>query len=366
MNRPPMNRLQARSLEFEQLCVDLLKMMGYAVESQVLAVTDHLVAVVDIYATKENEAPLYANVKWTRIDPVSLQQLREWAAGFSGDVRPNLSNRFILMVSGRVEQAHRDWLREEFRLEIRDRNDLVGHAKADDELSGKFLELFKETNKLQKERELSLQTNTLLPEDELERNKSSTESCQVRGVELIGRLRSVRPGKDDAKQYEIICLDIIDYLFSPSLQEAQTQCRSEDGLNIFDIVYRVNPSHAFWETLTRDFRARVIVFECKNYGDEIGPGQVYTTERYMSTKALRSICFLLSRKGPNEHARLAAAGAMRDSGKLMIFLSDGDLERMISAKDVQNAKTSSSEARENDPTIILDRKIYDFIARLPR
>ncbi len=355
MNPPPMNRLQVRSREFEQLCADLLKVMGYAVKSEALIQTDHLVTVVDIAATKENEASLYADVKWTRIDPVSLQQLRDWAGPFSGYVRLNPGYRFILMVSGRVEKVHRDWLREEFCLEIWDRNDLIAHAKTDDELSGKFVELFKETNKLQKERELSLRTNTLLPEDELERNKSSTESCQVRGAELIGRLKNVQPGKDDAKQYEIICLDIIDYLFSQSLLEAQTQCRSEDGLNIFDIVYRVNPSHAFWETLTRDFRARVIVFECKNYGDEIGPGQVYTTERYMSTKALRSICFLLSRKGPNEHARLAAAGAMRDSGKLMIFLSDGDLERMISAKDVQNAKTSSSEARENDPTIILDR-----------
>ena len=161
-------------------------------------------------------------------------------------------------------------------------------------------------------------------------------------------------------------MEIIEYLFGEHLLDARPQARLEDGLSILDVVYRVNPSHIFWETLTRDFRARVIVFECKNYTDPVGPQQVYTTERYISTGALRPICFLLTRKPPHEHAELAAFGAMRESGKLLIFLSDKDLGEMLKVRDAQILNSKDPADQDNDPTILLDQKIYDFIARLPR
>ena len=92
----------------------------------------------------------------------------------------------------------------------------------------------------------------------------------------------------------------------------------------------------FWETLTRDFRARVVVFECKNYSEPLGPLEVYTTERYMSLGALRPICFVLSRKPVHAHAELAAFGAMRKfGGKLLIFLSDEDLVAMLRMRAAQ-------------------------------
>jgi hypothetical protein len=94
--------------------------------------------------------------------------------------------------------------------------------------------------------------------------------------------------------------------------------------------------------------------------------QVYSTERYVSPNALRSICFLLTRHGPNDHATLAAYGALRETGKLLIFLSDSDLIEMLQMRDVQLANADKVAMSDSDPTLLLDQKIYIFLAQMPR
>jgi hypothetical protein len=156
-------------------------------------------------------------------------------------------------------------------------------------------------------------------------------------------------------------------LFGDDLRDVRSQKRTTDGVNIYDLIYRVRPKHRFWTTLTRDFRARVVLFECKNYGKPIGAAQVFTTERYLSASALRPVCFVLTRKPAHPHAVQAASGAMRETGKLLVFLSDVDVEKMLDAKDAQLKEGGSTqEMEDNDPTEVLDQAVYDFIAGIPR
>jgi hypothetical protein len=54
---------------------------------------------------------------------------------------------------------------------------------------------------------------------------------------------------------------------------------------------------------------------------------------------------------------------MREAGKLFVFLSDDDLVQMIKMKDAQ---LQAGGGEGNDPTEVLDQKIYDFIARILR
>jgi hypothetical protein len=49
-------------------------------------------------------------------------------------------------------------------------------------------------------------------------------------------------------------------------------------------------------------------------GEPITADQVYSTERYLFSGALRTVCFLISRKGPDEGCKRAAQGALRESG----------------------------------------------------
>jgi hypothetical protein len=110
-----------------------------------------------------------------------------------------------------------------------------------------------------------------------------------------------------------------------------------------------------WETLRVDFRTRSILFECKNYKDPITADQVYSTERYLFSGALRTVCFLISRKHPDEGCKRAAQGALREAGKLILLLSNQDLITMLKLK-----------AEEDGPTSYLDEKIWKFITTLPR
>lgn len=58
---------------------------------------------------------------------------------------------------------------------------------------------------------------------------------------------------------------------------------------------------------------------------------------------------------------------MRETGKLLVFLSDVDVEQMLDAKDAQLKEGGSAqEMEDNDPTEVLDQAVYDFIAGIPR
>lgn len=88
------------------------------------------------------------------------------------------------------------------------------------------------------------------------------------------------------------------------------------------------------------FRAWYVVFEFKNYGGRIKQGQIYTTEKYLFTGAMRSVAFIVSRSGADKNALAAARGAVRESGKLIINLSVADICRMLDLKDTDNDPNS--------------------------
>jgi hypothetical protein len=81
------------------------------------------------------------------------------------------------------------------------------------------------------------------------------------------------------------------------------------------------------------FHSQYVIFECKNYVDPIRQGEIYTTEKYLYQKALRSVAFIVSRKLAHESALAAARGAIRENGKLIVSLSVDDICKMLALKD---------------------------------
>ena len=346
-------------IRFESLCARVLKQLNYDVEQNARIGTDtRRIQEVDIVARRDGRTYLI-NVKWTSYQSIDLQRLRDWSAQTAGmHSQTNVSS--VLMVSGRVDEARKQWAEQEYRIQVWDRDFLLIHGRSAG-LNEELNTFFQESDKAGKAK----RARKVLKENDSGQNEELGRPLVAPGAdELISLLESIEPGRNEAKRYEECCRDIIEYLFGEHLLDARPQNRLDDGLSYLDIVYRVNPSHLFWETLTRDFRARVVVFECKNYSEPLGPLEVYTTERYMSLGALRPICFVLSRKPVHAHAELAAFGAMRELGKLLIFLSDEDLIAMLRIRAAQLRDGPLND--RNDPTVLLDQKIYDFIARLPR
>lgn len=299
-------------------------------------------------------------------EQVALSQLRD-ASSQTASLRDTAINTRPLLVYGAyIDPARRVWAEEEFRIEIWDRELLLDKAGP---VLAELSQFFSNLDEKRAQSPSPALTMTPAPTMKLALLDQEVSDPQPEppGEALITSLTALSPGKKDAKAYETICKDIIDYLFGDDLRDVRSQKRTADGLNIYDLIYRVSPKHPFWVTLTRDFRARVVLFECKNYGKPISAMQVFTTERYLSASALRPVCFVLSRKPAHTHAVQAASGAMRESGKLLVFLSDDDLIKMLRAKDAQLKEGGTvAEMQANDPTEILDQTIYDFVAGLAR
>lgn len=61
--------------------------------------------------------------------------------------------------------------------------------------------------------------------------------------------------------------------------------------------------------------------------------EIYTTEKYLYTAALRSVAIILAHNGASDNAITAAKGALREHGKLILILSTDDLCKMLHGKD---------------------------------
>lgn len=188
-------------------------------------------------------------------------------------------------------------------------------------------------------------------------NASSADA--TRALERDRLIKTLESNEADnsisPKEYEKLCLEVFSFLFNPYLYGFQNQLNTTDGANRYDFICRIKSGNHFWDSIRADFRTRAILFECKNYNSRITADQIYSTERYLFTGALRTVCILISRLGGDESCYRAAQGAMREAGKLILLLSNRDLIAMLRLHE-----------EIGGPESYLDEKIWGFIATLPR
>jgi hypothetical protein len=172
---------------------------------------------------------------------------------------------------------------------------------------------------------------------------------------LCQELRALGKGKKYWKAYENLCERILRYLFPNDLSGWHAQKRTDDGLNRYDLICRLSPTTDFWNFVDNQLASRYVLFEFKNYLEPIKQGQILTTEKYLLPLALRRLGIVLSRKGADQSAQLTVAGAMRESGKMMLILDDENVCELLHAKD-----------RGDDPSEHLFQLSDDFRMALNR
>jgi len=153
-----------------------------------------------------------------------------------------------------------------------------------------------------------------------------------RGRELWEKIEALEPGKDHFSEYEKRCTEALQYLFESDLT-AWVHQNETDTLHRFDLIARVSSQNDFWQCMRDRFRAQYIVFEFKNHTKKITQVEIYSTEKYLYPNALRGVAIIFSREGPDDHAMMAAKGALRESGKLILNCSNADLRSMLLGKD---------------------------------
>ena len=201
--------------------------------------------------------------------------------------------------------------------EILGLNELLDMASDDLELCNEFASLLSKTIKLPK-------TNI---------KKAKTDNIE----ELIREVENWHVCDDDGNNrhiaYEKLCVRVLKALFSNELELWKEQTTTLDDLHRFDILCKIKAKgNDFWDLLEQHFHSKYIIFECKNYRDKITQREIFTTEKYLYSTALRKVAFIISVKGTGENADKAIRGVLRENGKLIISVTNEDLVSMLKCK----------------------------------
>ena len=170
-------------------------------------------------------------------------------------------------------------------------------------------------------------------------------------TELTEELKNITPGQEECREFEVKCVEALKYLFQEHLTVWKEQNKTDDDLHRFDLICRIASNHDFWKSLNTYFNSRDILFEFKNYSEKIQQGEIYSTEKYLFKKALRSVAIIIARNGASNNAIKAAKGILKESGKLIIILSLDDLIKMINLKE-ENDDPNAFLAELMDRTLL--------------
>ena len=167
----------------------------------------------------------------------------------------------------------------------------------------------------------------------------------------ISILNSIGTGKNCFKIYEKFCVDALKYLFLDTLDLWEEQNKTDDGLNIFDLICKIknNIDDDFFVIIEKYFKSKYIIFEFKNYDEPISQYEICTTEKYLYKTALRKVSIIITRRGINNNGDKMVKCILRETGKLIIILDDDDLKNMIELKE-----------KGENPSLVLTNKL-DFL-----
>lgn len=172
---------------------------------------------------------------------------------------------------------------------------------------------------------------------------------------LLDELNDCRPGKADATKYEHLCTSLLQSIFVDDLSLWKIQKRSNKDLYRFDLLCRlkIDNKGAFWHIIEHSFHSNYIIFEFKNYRNKITQNEIYTTERYLFAKALRTVAIMVTTFGADKNAKWAAKGCLRENGKLIIILDKNDIIKMLEMKN-------DGEDPSNHLLSLLDEMLLDL------
>ncbi len=179
-------------------------------------------------------------------------------------------------------------------------------------------------------------------------------SPELQEGDLYKQLKAIKPGKEEFVAYEKVCIDILKNVFGDFLTLWKEQQNSNEGMFRFDLCCKIKhgETHEFFDTIKNFFKSKYILFEFKNYNLPITQSEIYTTEKYLYKTALRCVAIIISRKGASENALTAAKGCLRENGKLILCLSDEDLNNLLRIKREDEKPTAEFLADMLDDMLI--------------
>lgn len=335
----------------EDLCREILSANNWVVEEQ-----DQFVDTgIDIIAVEPaSNSKVIFEVKYTRNSlypssalKISVERLAKMACEIG-------VSKAVLIVAADIKPEVKKRLETQYQIQIINLDGLLGLASVDLELLGKLVKLCEIDIA---GRSFDSDLNGILHPQKIDSSSDTSSSNQNEslGKAFIDKIKSIPPGRAGCYDFEDAVCDILQYLFDDDLVGWHKQNRTTDDLHRYDLICRVVDKSLVWKFISSNLDSRYVLFEFKNYKEEIGQAQVYSTEKYLYENAKRRVCFLISRFGPSENAKVACEGAMREHGKLIVNLDDNILFKLINSK-----------IAGDDPNELLYEKVDEFLMKLSR
>lgn len=333
MNNNKYRKQIERGFLFEDIIKDLLVKLKYKNVTQYRELPEKYSA--DIIFGELNNLSVVEIKAYRPLSKPSMSVIEEALKQLEKVLEP--SNKFqngILVISTYLDQERYNKIHP--NIEIWDLDKILSLAKDFPDIHNKIIDLFE----LDPSYKIAIETVNDLME----------------AKKIIDKISLIPEGRNNASKFEDWCIEALKYLFFEYLTGWQEQSSTMDGLHRRDLVCRVKDSKTeVWQFISHTLRSRYIVFEFKNYTDEIMQREIITTERYLYPMALRNCAFIISRKGVSPSAQNVIDGAMREHGKLIISLSEQDLINLLEGKD-----------KGEDPNVYLFDKIDKFLMGLNR
>lgn len=313
----------ARGYQFEILIEDLFKSYGCITNK-----TPHTRDLnYDIYAEKGGKK-YYIEVKSMRSKRLSQQSILS-VRELVDILELKNDEYFILVTMNVVSKVMKEQIRAKDKFLIIDISELLYLVQDNEELKYKLLSLTEYTTEnieIKKPTEFLRMLN-IVDDESLDYLTDDADILK----RLLVKVRDWEQPKRTSEEYEIICTKVLRILFSRDLTLWREQQKSNDNLYRFDLICKIKDdvTSAFWKFLEEYFKSKYVIFEFKNYKDLITQREVYTTEKYLYAKALRSVAVIVSCNGSDDNAKKAIKGTLRENGKLILSLSNWDLVNML-------------------------------------
>ncbi|MGX5858282.1 restriction endonuclease [Dyadobacter jiangsuensis] len=321
--------------QFENIVKELFQTMDFQIEDHYKERDkgyDLILKIADIQ--------YFVEAKFYRSHRISASILRGAANKLAYQIGSQTNNGGLVVLSAITPKKLKEEIATDYGIEVWDRNDLFGLMNLNSiDLRERFEQLLLDTQQGTEPYRAVVGADVEKALDDYKLTLSKTHAIKVkempsnRGQQLYNELQLVNCGKTGWAAYETKCIEILKFLFDDDLALWEKQNNTDDGLSRFDLICRIASRDDYWKALSSSFNTRFVLFEFKNYCEEIDQGQIYTTERYLYNKALRSVAFIVARNGAKPNAIDAAKGALKEHGKLIVILTDNDLKKMLSVKD---------------------------------
>lgn len=308
-----------KSFEFEKIVARIFKYCGYIQINQNYSVQNYSVF-DDVDIRAEYNGKKYAiEVKYSLTREANISMIRKAMERLGNTI--GFNEEAILVVANIVDDSSKI----NSNIQVVDIRNLLYMVNDNEELYNALLGLIEfSIEGLDKKQP----TIPLLP-------NNKKKIIDSREKEFQDKLKKVTAGKKHALEYEKLCVEILKYLFLPNLSGFDEQKKSNNDLYRFDLICKIKNDviDDFFDTIKTYFNTKYILFEFKNYKEKITQKEIYTTEKYLYSKALRNVAVIISRHGTDENAGWAIKGSLREQGKLIISLKDKDLLEMIALKE---------------------------------